>query len=197
MLDPNDIKTVTVLKDAAASSIYGVRASNGVIIIERKKAGVGEPRFTFRTTLGFTPKTNYDRYRWADDASAISTAYLRSLYTPSGTASVYERLGTISLLFSYPTPLYILAEQAANVITPAQAEERFDELSNYNNLDDYEKLFLRTAVTQSYYFGASGGSPKTRYNFMANYTQNRLEQINNENNRILLSGRSAFQFTDR
>jgi len=197
MLDPNDIKSVTVLKDAAAASIYGVRASNGVIIIERKKASVGEPRFTFRTTLGFTPKTNYDRYRWAEDASAISTAYLRNRYTPSGTASVYERLGTISLRFSYPTPLYILAELGANVITPAQAEERFDDLSNYNNLDDYERLFLRTAVTQSYFLGVSGGSPKMRYNFTANYTQNRLEQINNENNRILLSGRSTFQFTDR
>src|SRR5690606_33864180 len=43
----------------------------------------------------------------------------------------------------------------------------------------------------------SGGSPRTRYNFTANYTQNRLEQLNNGNNRILLSGRSAFQFTDQ
>src|SRR5690606_5875089 len=50
MIDPNEIETVTVLKDAAAATIYGARSSNGVIIIERKKAKVGKPDVHFRAT---------------------------------------------------------------------------------------------------------------------------------------------------
>lgn len=45
MIDPNEIKSVTVLKDAAAATVYGVRASNGVIVIERKQAAIRKARF--------------------------------------------------------------------------------------------------------------------------------------------------------
>ena len=58
MIDPYEIESISILKDAAATTVYGVRASNGVIVIERKKAKVGKPKVFFRTTLGFTPKKN-------------------------------------------------------------------------------------------------------------------------------------------
>ncbi|MDO7744161.1 MAG: carboxypeptidase-like regulatory domain-containing protein, partial [Pedobacter sp.] len=58
MIDPNEIKSVTILKDAASATVYGVRASNGVIIIERKQASPGAAQFSFRTTLGLTPEEN-------------------------------------------------------------------------------------------------------------------------------------------
>ncbi len=64
LLNPNDITSVQVLKDASAASIYGSRASNGVIVIETTKKGVtGPPRTTLRVRTGMTtPTRGYDDF---------------------------------------------------------------------------------------------------------------------------------------
>ena len=55
-LSPNDIKSITVLKDAAATAIYGARAANGVIVIETKQGLVGKTRFNFSLNYGITER---------------------------------------------------------------------------------------------------------------------------------------------
>lgn len=56
-LNPNDIESISVLKDATSASIYGSRASNGVILITTKKGKQGETQFMFRSQYGFSNKT--------------------------------------------------------------------------------------------------------------------------------------------
>src|SRR4029078_6177989 len=51
LLNPNDIESITVLKDASAAAIYGVRAANGVILITTKR-GKGKPRIEFNASYG-------------------------------------------------------------------------------------------------------------------------------------------------
>ncbi len=58
-IDPNDIKSVSVLKDAASSSIYGSKAANGVILVETKKGIPGAPKFTFYSYIGKQKATVY------------------------------------------------------------------------------------------------------------------------------------------
>lgn len=53
-LHPGDIESITVLKDAAAASLYGSRAANGVILITTKRGQVGKPRFRFKANWGFS-----------------------------------------------------------------------------------------------------------------------------------------------
>lgn len=50
LINPNDVASFSVLKDASATSIYGSRASNGVILISTKKGQIGEPKYSLRTT---------------------------------------------------------------------------------------------------------------------------------------------------
>lgn len=57
MLNPNDIESITVLKDAAAASIYGSRAANGVILITTKKGSKGKPKFDFSSQLSISQLT--------------------------------------------------------------------------------------------------------------------------------------------
>ncbi len=52
MINPNDIESMTILKDASAAAIYGSRASSGVILITTKKGRSGSPKFNFNTQLG-------------------------------------------------------------------------------------------------------------------------------------------------
>jgi TonB-dependent starch-binding outer membrane protein SusC len=62
-LNPNDIESIQVLKDASAASIYGARANNGVVIIETKKGRPGAPRFTLDAKFGMaTPVRGYDDF---------------------------------------------------------------------------------------------------------------------------------------
>jgi len=58
LLNPNDIESMSILKDASAASLYGSRAANGVILITTKRGILGETEFTFRTTTGFSTKTS-------------------------------------------------------------------------------------------------------------------------------------------
>jgi TonB-linked SusC/RagA family outer membrane protein len=199
MIDPNEIKSVTILKDAAAATIYGVRASNGVIVIERKQAAIGKPRFSFRATAATTPKENYSRYRWEPNSSAVVTNYERNLYGTSVNADTWSNLITKTTISGVPfAPVYyIMAQSAAKIITPNQADKSFADLANYNNATDYSKLFERSALTQTYNMDISGGNPNALYYITANYTGNKLTQIKNDNNRILLSGRTTLKFSSR
>ena len=54
-ISPNDIESITILKDAAATAIYGARAANGVIIVTTKKGRTGKPVVNFNTRLTYTP----------------------------------------------------------------------------------------------------------------------------------------------
>lgn len=198
MIDPNEIKSVTILKDAAAATVYGVRASNGVIVIVRKQAVQGKPRFAFRVTGGITPEENYSRYRWADNASSILANYQKANMSGSVNEGSWGQLATASGgAVRRNKVYYLLAQSAAKIITPEQAAEAFSELENYDNSDDYKRLFLRPSISQTYNFNVSGGTGNALYYITANYTGNRLSQIKNDNNRLLLSARSLLKFTNR
>jgi TonB-linked SusC/RagA family outer membrane protein len=198
MIDPNEIKSVTILKDAAAATVYGVRASNGVIVIERKQASQGQPKFAFRATTGITPKENYSRYRWADNASSIVSNYYKTLYGSSINDATWGQLATASAGTVARNPVYyILAQSAAKMITPEQTAQSFADLENYDNIDDYSRLFLRSALTQSYNLNVSGGSGNALYYITANHTRNNSNSVRNDNNRTLLSARSTLKFSKR
>jgi TonB-linked SusC/RagA family outer membrane protein len=201
MIDPNEIKSVTILKDAASATVYGVRASNGVIIIERKQASPGAAQFNFRTTLGLKPEENYSRYRWDPNASAINSNYTRERQilniTPTSWGSLYTNAAIVGGNVRRSIPYYIQSQLAAGIISPAQAESSFAELANYDNLEDYNRLFLRTALTQTHTLNVSGGVPSALYYITANYTGNRDNKVLNDNNRFLLTGRTTLKLAKR
>jgi TonB-linked SusC/RagA family outer membrane protein len=198
MIDPNEIKSVTILKDAASATVYGVRASNGVIIIERKQANPGAAQFNFRSTLSLKPEENYDRYRWDSDASGINSRYLRNVQSLNITPATWSTLfnpGVGSI--SRSLPFYLQSQLAAGIISPVQAESSFADLANYNNLNDYNQLFQRTAATQTHTLNVSGGTPNALYYITANYNNNRDNAVSNDNNRFQLTGRTTLKLAKR
>jgi TonB-linked SusC/RagA family outer membrane protein len=199
MINPNEIESVTVLKDAAAATIYGVRASNGVIVIERKKALAGKPHVSFRGTVGLTPKENYDRYRWDKDGSNTVINYDRASYKNSGSPNLWLYLidPIYGSSFNYTPTMIILAKQTAGVITEEEANQELETLGSYNNTKDYSRLFLRNAFTQTYNLDISGGDRNALYFITTNFTRNDLSKINNGNNQFSLSGRLTLNLSKR
>lgn len=193
-INPNEIKSVTVLKDAASATIYGVRASNGVIIIERKQAEIGRTKFAFRTTLGVTGKEKYNTYRLAPSTATLN--YLRDSYKDGANLPVEWPVYRSSYNM-YQPGFDILLDKKAGYITQAQLEERFAALGAYNNAADYSRLFLRSAVNQQYDLNLSGGTQQATYYVSANYTANRFTKVNNSDSKFLLSGRANYNFNKK
>lgn len=87
MVNPNDIATFTILKDASATAIYGSRASNGVILITTKTGRAGaKPRINFNSTFSVSEITR--------GANVISADNFRKIVKQYGTADDVSRLGT-------------------------------------------------------------------------------------------------------
>ena len=75
-LNPEDIESVSVLKDAAASSLYGSRAANGVIIITTKSGREGKPVVSFNASVGFTPSWAIGNYETAGVQENVNMLYM-------------------------------------------------------------------------------------------------------------------------
>jgi len=88
-IDPNEIENLTILKDASATAIYGIRGANGVLIITTKRGKVGKPQLSYTANLAVTSFTNLrkgmDSYNYARlfNESAKNDAYVTgAVYTP-------------------------------------------------------------------------------------------------------------------
>ena len=88
LINPNDIETFTILKDASSTAIYGSRASNGVIIITTKKGTSGKPKWTFTT--------NNSLYNANKNVDVLSADEIRTYVNARGTAAERATLGTAS-----------------------------------------------------------------------------------------------------
>lgn len=197
-INPNEIESITVLRDAAAAAIYGVRASNGVIVIERKKAKVGKPSIAFRSTFSVTPKENYERYRWDKNGSNTVVDFATESNASMGSSMWFlMNEPSVGSLFAYPLPTGIIAQRVAGVITAAEAERQLDLLKSTNNTADYGRLFLRNLTTQTHNLDVSGGTEQATYFITASYNSSNLTKINNDNNRIGLSARTNLKLSER
>ena len=81
-LNPNDIESMSILKDASASSLYGSRAANGVILITTKRGKRGGAEFKFRTMTGFSNRTS-DKFRMMNSQEFVDYEIMIGRYTES------------------------------------------------------------------------------------------------------------------
>ncbi|MCD0487407.1 TonB-dependent receptor [Pedobacter sp. MC2016-14] len=132
-INPSDVQSVEVLKDAASSSIYGARAANGVVLITTKKGQAGASTFSFNAYEGFSQVPNERKYKFMNTAEYQD--YMRDFYQ-----YMTDNAGN-------PTPMAPPASILAN--------------SNINT--DWQNEIFRTAPTRNYELSASGGSDKTQY----------------------------------
>ncbi len=93
-INPNDIESITVLKDAAAASIYGSRAANGVILVTTKSGKAGQAKFSARVKYGASQLANDNNYRVMTGAELLSwqrTAITNAGFNPDDPTSPYYR----------------------------------------------------------------------------------------------------------
>lgn len=155
-INPSDIDNITVLKDAAATAIYGARAANGVIVITTKKGKEGRPVINFSAKYTYSPRVDIDRLNLlnASEKVDLELGLLASDYTyrsnKGDVSSIINRLGEAD---AYKNGGW-------NALSPT-AQAQINALRTMNT--DWNDILFRSALNQEYNASVSGGSERANY----------------------------------
>jgi len=184
-INPNDIASVTVLKDAAAASIYGARAANGVIVIVTKRATTGKTEFNFSYNTAIRPKNKNDHFNSLSVSDYID--YEKNFletnpeYIADPVAYFDQRDGNN---VSYSPVYYEYRQWAKGNLIQTQAMANIDALkSNEAYSKQYNKYALQNELTQQYNLSFRTGTEKSNLVLSLNAFTNKAEQINSKRNR--------------
>lgn len=159
-LNPHDIESITFLKDASATAIYGTRAANGVIVVKTKKGQEGKAQVNFSSSLGFTSKPRYSQYDMMNSQERIQLS-----------KDMVEN-GYVFDIQPYSTGFEgALFDLYSKKISDDEFSRRVSELE-MRNTDWFDCLF-QNAVNQDYNVNVSGGSGHTRYYTSLGYSDAR------------------------
>ena len=180
-INPNDVESITVLKDAAAASIWGARAGNGVIVITTKKGAYNQPlKVSLNTNITITQKPD---------------AFYTSLMSPSQVIENEKRLFDQGFYAareeSYSSALTpaveLMVAQRDGVITDSEYQASIASLENHDVRNDYNKYLNRKGINQQYALNLNGGTAIHRYFFSAGWDKNLDNLVRNQYDRITLN----------
>jgi len=140
-INSNDIESISVLKDATATAIYGVRASNGVILIKTKRGKSGAPKINFTATTGI--QNHNKRY------NVLNTNEYVAAYEQAWNNNPSEPRGDYAPLYDPNSPEY---------------------LGNNGTYDLADEIVNKDALIQDINFNITGGTDFTNYALGAGYT---------------------------
>lgn len=166
-LNPSDIQSVSVLKDASATAIYGSRAANGVIIINTKSGkGKTSPEITFNSFAGVQTESNLK-------LDLLNSQQYLDLYTEA------FNNGGVAIPWTQSDLDYYKNSDGSLVNT------------------DWLDLITRTGFIQNYNLGVSGGSPKSNYNVSAGYLNNKGMVIGTDYKKFTFHLNSDYKIANR
>ena len=161
-INPNDIESITILKDAAAAAIYGSRAANGVIVVTTKNGESGKMRISYNNTftVSFRPQrtlnlmNSEEKLAWEDE---LWNEFSASKYAKSLTDNtvIYPVIGVVGQIRA---GLGDFASMKGN----REAQDAYiEELKGVDT--NWYNLLFRNAFSQGHHLSLSGGSDKTTY----------------------------------
>lgn len=183
-LNVEDIESITVLKDAAATSIYGARAANGVVVITTRRARKDRTDISFSATLTVRP---YDYYtgHLADAATMVGLEREWAAMNPdlqgSGAATYAQNLLNNA---SYTTQgIRSILQQYAGLISQTELNSRLEHLAaqGYRYYKDVERYGKRNPLTQQYNLSLGKGTEGQTFNASFSYRSNRPEDVHSGN----------------
>lgn len=201
-INPKDIESVTVLKDAAATAIYGVRAANGVIVIVTKKGLQNGLRINVHTDLFYTFKPNMSRMRYASTSDLIDleTAFYQSKLADSNgnVDDLFASYGEIGgrQTVRYYSPLFQLyRDQAKGKFSQQEVNSTLNEWRNRDYLRDFKRYVWQPIISKRYNISVESGNNRSQ-NYASLQYEDTDERIVTEKTRALnLYLKNTYQLT--
>lgn len=185
-INPNDVENITLLKDAAASSIWGARAANGVIVITTKRAKKNQAiriDFNGNVTVENKPDLMYLDLMTPQEFIEVERFLFANNHRFNDTASVSRPA------FS---PVYeILFRQRSGEVTESEANALITDLGRTDVRDEYLRYMYEPALRQQYALNIQGGSDNTAWYFSTGYDRNKSE-LAATNDRLTINFRNTY-----
>jgi len=152
-INPNDVESITVLKDAAAASIWGARAGNGVIVITTKKGKFNQKiQVDFNTDVIVAEKPDlYYNYQIpsSDYIDFEQLLFSRGYYNPKFTSTLHPAVSPAVQLFQ---------DRKLGLVSAEDSASQIDVMKQTDNRNQYTKYYYRKGITQQYALNLHGGS---------------------------------------
>ena len=176
-INPNDVESISILKDAAATSIWGSRAGNGVIVIQTKKGKYNQP-LGISANIVNTFKAAPDLYRLPQMNSSDYIDVELQLFKAGFYTSDYNSPGK-------PVLSPVVELMYDNALSQSQKNALIDGYRNKDVRDDFSRYFYRDSYAQQYYVQAAAGGKGFGWAASSGYDRNRSE-LNALNDRLSL-----------
>ena len=203
-LNPYDIESVNVLKDAAANAIYGARESNGVIVVttkNAKKAGKIDIDFSANLTVYENKNVDYaDNFYMTPSQQVDTEAAYWDFYFFNNDGEVADPLtstaNSIAMGTGVVTPIqYAFYQKALGNMTDAELQNQLASLKKNNYARDYADAVYKQRVMQQYNLSLRGRSDKFSNSLTVNYKYDNSGIINHFSNQFNLQYKGDFDLT--
>lgn len=164
-INPSDVVSVTVLKDAAAASIYGTRAANGVISITTRLGSARKLTVNYSSNFYFTPKPDASYLHLMNSAQMVDLQQeLFNMKHPDYSEDI--------LRYAQPKAIEALYQNDQGMISNSQLNATLNHLRTLNALPQIQSMLMQEMIKQQHSFSASGGNDNNQYSLTLNYLGN-------------------------
>lgn len=190
-INPEDIEQITVLKDAASAAIYGVRSSNGVIVITTKKANANDDlKINFSSFFSFKNRHDLNDYQAAtgNDIVDVELEYIQR-FDP------YSNEDIDNYYFGYTQVYDIINQKNNGLISQEAANVKINALISSDHKKQFDKYFLTNEAEQNYFLSVRGAGKKSNYYFSAGYVDNQSGFVGDKDSRLTINLKNDFNLT--
>lgn len=196
-INPNDIESIEVLKDAASAAIYGARASNGIVLITTKKGKNRPASVTFEMATAMqSPVQKFDLMNAEDYLYYMRRAVSEGKYPERNFANGFS-MSSANTSTSMWTSRYLEPGEAI----PAGWKSMSDPLDPSKTIvfedNDYQERFFDESIWKNYYIGVNGGNDNVVYAASAGYTDDGGIGIGTGYERFTMRGNMDINITDK
>ncbi|WP_443938299.1 SusC/RagA family TonB-linked outer membrane protein [Pedobacter sp. MW01-1-1] len=189
-INPKDVESVTILKDAAAASIWGARSANGVIVIQSKKAKQNTPlKINFSAFARFSGKLDLD-YAVPLASSAETVEYEKNAFNKWG---AYVNSGEVDdeVFLDWGLASVAMSENQLGYLTTEERDALLEKYKTQNNKEQIRNELLANPFTQQYNLSLSGSSAKMYNNLSLLYEKTQAEFKNNNASKANINYRTS------
>ncbi len=178
-VNPDNIENITILKDAVAASIYGARASNGVIVITTKSANKGTFNLTYKGVYQITMKPDLSKLNLASTEDYMDAELDIYNLNPNSSYSSYNSYSRIS---DYT---YLLMAKSKGLIPSSEADAKITQLRQNNALEEIGKYLIKSTQSQQHSLSLSSSTETNQLNTALRFNKEYGNLMNNDNSRFI------------
>lgn len=187
-INPQDVESITILKDASAASLWGSRAGNGVIVITSKKGKFNQkPIFNFNSNLSIGAKP--DQY-FKEQLNTKDYINIEQLLFDNGKYNSKINSGYASL----SPAVEVMLSRRKNLITEEKKTSLLDSIAAHDNRADLDRYLYRKSITQQYHISVTGGGTDNKYYVSVGYDKNLANKVINSSDRYTVNASNTISF---